>query len=344
MKLKEIAEALNGELHGPGDLEITGPGKIEEAHPGQITFLANPRYQQYVGSTKASAIILDKPIEGITIPYILVDNAYVAFMHILRLFTPQQHDYFEGIANQAFVHPSAKVHPTAKIAPLAYIGPNVKVGKNTVIYPGVVVLKNVEIGEDCVLYPNVSIREDCKIGNRVILHNGVVIGSDGFGFAPFNGVYHKIPQIGNVIIEDDVEIGANSTIDRATTGSTIIHRGCKLDNLVQVAHNVKIGEHTAIAAQTGIAGSAEIGKNVIIAGQVGIVGHIKIHDKVIIAAQSGITKSVPEGQVMFGSPALPMQKQKRIEVTMRHLPELMTRIRELEKEVNALKELLKKKG
>ncbi|WP_457566546.1 UDP-3-O-(3-hydroxymyristoyl)glucosamine N-acyltransferase [Caldithrix abyssi] len=343
MKLKEIADALKGELHGPGDLEITGPGKIDEAAPGQITFLANPKYQKYIASTRASAIVIDKPIEELALPYILVANAYVAFMQILRLFTPPQHDYFAGISQQAVVDPTAQIDPSAKIAPQAYIGPNVKIGKNTVIYPGVVILKNVQIGDDCVLYPHVSVREDCVIGNRVILHNGVVIGSDGFGFAPFNGAYHKIPQIGNVIIEDDVEIGANSTIDRATTGSTVIHRGCKIDNLVQIAHNVKVGDHTAIAAQTGIAGSVEIGKNVVIAGQVGIVGHIKIHDKVIVAAKSGISKDVPEGEIVFGSPALPMGKQKRIEASMRRLPELIKRVRDLEEELNALKEALKRK-
>ncbi len=343
MKLQEIAEAIHGELHGPADLEITGPGKIEEAHAGEITFLANPKYQQYVATTKASAIILERPIEPIKIPYILVPNAYLAFMQILHLFTPEQHDYFEGIAKQAYIHPSAKIDPSVKIAPMAYIGPNVTIAKNTVIYPGVVILKNVKIGENCILYPNVSIREDCVIGNRVILHNGVVIGSDGFGFAPFKGVYHKIPQIGNVVIEDDVEIGANSTIDRATTGSTIIKRGCKIDNLVQIAHNVKVGENTAMAAQTGIAGSAEIGKNVIIAGQVGIVGHIKVHDKAIIAAKTGISKDVPEGQIMFGIPGLPINKQKRIEASMRRLPDLIKRVRELEEELKNLKDALKNK-
>ena len=343
MKLKEIAEALNGQLHGPADLEITGPGKIDEAKNGQITFLANPKYQKYNATTRASAIVIDKKIPDLKLPYILVGNAYLAFMQILRLFTPELHEYFSGISEQAVVDQTAKIHPSAKIAPLAYIGPNVQIGKNTVIYPGVVILKNVRIGEDCILYPNVSVREDCVIGNRVILHNGVVVGSDGFGFAPFNGRYHKIPQIGNVIIEDDVEIGANSTIDRATTGSTIIHQGCKFDNLVQIAHNVKVGQNTAIAAQSGIAGSAEVGENVTIAGQVGIVGHIKVHDQVIVAAKSGVSKDVPQGQIVFGIPAMEINKKKRIEASMRHLPDLMKRIRELEKELNALKKALNNK-
>ncbi len=343
MKLKEIAESVHGELHGPEELEISGPGKIEEARQGQITFLANPKYQQFVAKTKASAIVIDSPVPDIHIPYIMVPNAYVAFMQILKLFTPAQHDYFEGVSSRAFVDPSATIHSSARVAPLAYIGPNVRIGANTVIYPGVVILKNVRIGEHCVLYPNVSVREDCVIGNRVILHNGVVVGSDGFGFAPVNGQYYKIPQIGNVIIEDDVEIGANTTIDRATTGSTIIARGCKLDNLNQIAHNVKLGENTAMAAQSGVAGSAEIGKNVTIAGQVGIVGHIKVHDRAIIAAKSGISKDVPAGMVMFGIPALPIQKQKRIEASMRHLPELMKRVRELENEIQNLKEQSERK-
>lgn len=340
MTLKEIAEAINGELHGPESLEISGPGKIEEANSGEITFLANPKYKQYLESTKASAIIVESSFPELKIPYILVANAYLAFMQVLKLFTPAQHDYFEGISEQAFVHPTATIAPTAKIAPFAYIGPNVSVGAETVIYPGVVLLKNVKIGQQCVLYPNVSVREDCIIGNRVILHNGVVVGSDGFGFAPAGGVYYKIPQIGNVIIEDDVEIGANSTIDRATTGSTIIGQGCKFDNLVQIAHNVKVGKNTVIAAQSGIAGSTQVGNNVTIGGQVGITGHIKIHDKAIIAAKTGISKDVPEGAIMFGIPAHPIQKQKRIEATLRHLPELMKRVRELEQEVQNLKEKL----
>ncbi len=343
MTLKDIAETLNGELHGPGNIEISGPGKIEEAHFGEITFLANPKYKQYIAKTKASAIIIDKVIPDLEIPYILVSNAYLAFMRVLKLFTPKQHDYFEGISGHSFVHPTAIVDATAKIAPFAYVGPQVKIGSETVIYPGVVLLKNVKIGSQCVLYPNVSIREDCIIGNRVILHNGVVVGSDGFGFAPAEEKYYKIPQIGKVVIEDDVEVGANTTIDRATTGSTIIKKGCKFDNLVQIAHNVKIGENTVMAAQSGIAGSTELGNNVVIGGQVGITGHIKIHNKAIIAAKTGISKDVPEGAVMFGIPAHPLQKQKRIEATLCHLPELMKRIRELENEVMELKEKLQSK-
>jgi len=199
-------------------------------------------------------------------------------------------------------------------------------------------LKNVRVGDDCVLYPHVTVREECIIGNRVILHNGVVVGSDGFGFAPAQGVYYKIPQIGNVIIEDDVEIGANSTIDRATTGSTVVGKGCKFDNLVQIAHNVKVGANTVMAAQSGVAGSTEIGQNVTVGGQVGITGHIKIHDRAIIAAKTGVSKDVPEGAVLFGIPGLPIQKQKRIEATMRHLPDMLQRIRALEKEIQELKE------
>ena len=342
MTLKEIADALQGELHGPEDLEISGPGKIEEAHAGQITFLANSKYKQFLSTTKASAIVVDKIWPELNIPFILVPNAYLAFMQVLKLFTPAQHDYFEGIAEQAFVHPTAQIHHSAKIAPFAYIGPNVMVGANTVIYPGVVLLKNVRVGEQCVLYPNVSVREECVLGNRVILHNGVVVGSDGFGFAPAGDVYYKIPQIGNVIIEDDVEIGANSTIDRATTGSTVVHKGCKFDNMVQIAHNVKVGENTVIAAQTGIAGSTEVGNNVTMGGQVGVTGHIKVHDRAIIAAKTCVSKDVPEGAVLFGIPGRPIQKQKRIEASMRHLPEILQRIRDLEKEVEKLKDELQK--
>ncbi len=337
MTLKEIADALHGELHGPENLEISGPGKIEEARAGQITFLANPKYKRFVGTTRASAIVVDKTLPELKLPYILVPDAYLAFMQILKLFTPKQHDYFDGISELAFVHPDARVEANVRIGPFAYVGPKVHIGKDTVIYPGVVLLKNVRVGTQCVLYPHVTVREDCVIGNRVILHNGVVVGSDGFGFAPAGDVYYKIPQIGNVVIEDDVEIGANSTIDRATTGSTVIGRGCKLDNLVQIAHNVKLGHNTVMAAQAGVAGSTEIGNNVTVGGQVGITGHIKINDRAIIAAKTGVSKDVPQGAVLFGIPGLPIRKQKRIEATLRHLPEMLQRIRELEKEIQELK-------
>jgi UDP-3-O-[3-hydroxymyristoyl] glucosamine N-acyltransferase len=340
MRLKKIADYLGGELHGPEDLEIKAPAKIESAKKGEITFLSNPKYRQYLSATKASAVIVDSPISELKIPHIIVNNAYAGFVMLLKLYMTSSYDYFEGVSDKAYIDKSAKIDKTAKIAPLAYIGPKVKIGKNSVVFPGVIILKNVKIGNDCILYANVSVRENCIIGNRVILQNGCVIGSDGFGFAPEGDKYEKIPQLGNVIINDDVEIGANTTIDRATLGATIINEGTKLDNLVQIAHNVVIGEDTVVAAQTGISGSTEIGNHVTIGGQVGIVGHIKIDDHVMIAAQSGVSKDVAGKAVLFGSPALPIMQQKRIEVSLRHLPEMVKKMHQLENEIIALKEKL----
>ena len=322
MTLKEIADFLNGELHGPVDLEITGPARIETAKSGEITFLSNLKYQQYIDSTKASAIIVDAKIDGLKIPHIIVQSAYVGFVMLLREFNPSKNSYLDGISDQAYIDPSVKLGDNVTIGPFVFLSANVRVDSDTIIYPGTVVLNDVAIGKNCILYPNVSIREECVVGNNVILHNGCVLGSDGFGFAPKGSSYEKIPQLGRVVIEDDVEIGANTTIDRATLGDTIIKRGTKLDNMVQIAHNVIVGEDTVIASQTGVAGSTEIGNNVTIAGQVGIVGHIKINDKAVLAAKSGISKDVPENTVMFGIPAQPLMKQKRIDVSLRHLPRI----------------------
>ncbi len=337
MTLKEIAERIGGRLVGPEDMEISGPAKIEEARPGEITFISNPKYKHYLSTTQASAVIVDDSLKDVSIPHVVVADSYVAFVLVLRLYDKPVHGYLHGLSKKAYIDPSAKVHPTASVAPLAYIGPGAVIGSNTVIYPGVIILKDVHIGDDCIIYPNVSIREFCTIGNRVILQNGCVIGSDGFGFAPYEGRYEKIPQIGNVIIEDDVEIGANCTVDRSTLGSTVIKQGSKLDNLVQVAHNVTIGEHTVMAAQSGIAGSTTVGRHVTIGGQVGVTGHIKVGDNAVLAAQSGITKNVEDGAVLFGTPAVPLSLRKRIDVSLRKLPELVKLVHELEKEIAELK-------
>ena len=340
MTLQEIADHLKGELNGPADLQISSPAKIEEAKPGQITFLSNTKYIKYLSTTEASAIVVDNTVQDVPIPHIRVANSYFAFVLVLKLFEDQNTYIFDGISEKAFISPSAKVDPTVKIAPMVFVGPNVIIGKETILYPGVVILQDVQIGDECKLYPGVTIRENCIIGNRVILHNGAVIGSDGFGFAPYNNAYIKIPQLGRVVIEDDVEIGANTTVDRATLGSTLIKKGTKLDNLIMIAHNVVVGEHTVMASQTGIAGSSEVGSNVTIAGQVGISGHIKIADGVILGAKSGVSKDITEKGVMWGSPVNPVMKQKRIEACIRHLPDTEKRIRVLEKEIENLKKQL----
>jgi UDP-3-O-[3-hydroxymyristoyl] glucosamine N-acyltransferase len=341
MTLQEVAGFLGGQLFGPKDLVITGPAKIESAGPEQITFLSNPKYRHYLGTTKAGAVVIDKPGDDVAIPYILVPDAYVGFLMLLKLFSPPAQDYIGGVSDKAVIHATAKLHPSVKIAPLVYIGPDVEIGENTMIYPGVVLLKDVRVGADCILYPNVSVREGCIIGNRAILNNGCVIGSEGFGFAPKGEIYIKIPQIGNVIIEDDVEIGANTTIDRATLGSTIIRQGCKLDNLVQIAHNVVLGKNSVMAGQSGIAGSTEVGEHATFGGQVAIIGHIKVGKNVSVGGQSGVSKDTEDNAVLFGSPAMPLPKMMRIEASMRHLPDLIKRFKALEEEVQKLKSEIK---
>ncbi len=320
MKLVEIAKRLNGELFGDNNIEITGPAKIDSAGTGDITFLANPKYKHFVKTTQASAIVVDNSAGEVSIPHIKVENAYMGFLLLLKIFEPARNLDFVGISKKAEISPTAKIGVNCNIAPNVYIGSNCTIGKGCLIYPGVVILNDVEIGDNVILYPNVSIRENCKVGNKVILHNGVVVGSDGFGFAPHKKSYIKIPQIGNVIIEDDVEIGSNSTIDRGTVGSTIIKRGVKLDNLVQVAHNCMIGEDTVIAAQSGVAGSGIIGKNVTMGGQVGVGGHLKIGDDSVIAAKAGVTKDTGNKAILMGMSAIPIMQKKRIEASVKHLP------------------------
>jgi len=336
--LKEIADKIGGELHGDEEIHIHSAEKIESATTGEITFVANPRYRDFLSRTAASAVIVDKKTGGdIPIPYILTDDAYFRFLQVFLLFHPARDILEPGIHASAVIHPTARLGESVSIGANVFIGEGCVIGSGTRIFSGCVILNDVRIGEDCTLYPLVSARESCIIGNRVIIHNGAVIGSDGFGFAPYQGTFHKIPQVGIVRIEDDVEIGANSTIDRATMGETVIHRGAKLDNLVHIAHNVEVGESTVMAAQAGISGSTKIGHHVMIGGQVGTVGHIRIGDGSQIGAQSGVSKSVPDGEVVFGYPARPIMRTKRIEAVVNQLPEISKRLRQLELELEKLK-------
>jgi UDP-3-O-[3-hydroxymyristoyl] glucosamine N-acyltransferase len=339
--LAEIADKIGGKVFGESELRIRGVAQIEKAREDQITFLANPKYKPALENTRASAVIIDQKAKITpSIPHILVIDAYYSFLQTFLLFNPQKSLLDPGIHSTAVVYDSANVGQNVAISANVYIGDKVTIGDGTQIFPNCVILDNTQIGTDCVLYPSVTVRENCTIGDRTIIHNGAVIGSDGFGFAPHEGKYHKIPQVGKVVIEDDVEIGANTAIDRATMGETIIKKGVKLDNLIHIAHNCIIDENTVIAAQTGISGSTTIGKNVVIAGQVGTVGHISIGDRVQIGAQSGVSKSIPEGEIYFGYPARPIMKTKRIEASLNNLPDLLKKIKQLEKTV---KELEKKK-
>lgn len=337
LTLKEIAKKVDGEVIGNGELKIRGAAKIDTASPGEITFLANPHYKNMLSATRASAVILDKKIDVETpLPCIRVDDAYYRFLQVFLLFNPRREAIEPGVHDSAVIHPQAKIGKGVAIGAHTVIGRNCVIGDRSKILHGCVILDNVRIGKDCFLYPLVSVREDCEVGDRVIIHNGAVIGSDGFGFAPHEGVYHKIPQIGKVVIEEDVEIGANCAIDRATMGETVIRKGAKLDNLVHIAHNVEVGESTVMAAQAGISGSTKIGHHVMIGGQVGTVGHIKIGDFVQIGAQSGVSKSVPDKEVVFGYPARPIMKTKRIEAVLSQLPDVMKRLRKLEQTIEKL--------
>lgn len=342
--LKEIAQLIDGTVVGDERIVINGVCGIKEAKEGDITFVANPKYLPLMKHTSASAIITSHDIKKAPKPLILTDNPSLAFAKLLTLIAPNEATHFKGIHPTAIIGENVKLGKDVAIQPYVVIEDNVEIGDRTVFYSGVFVGHHSKIGKDTIVYPHVSIRERVIIGDRVIVHSGTVIGSDGFGFATVKGVHHKIPQIGTVIIEDDVEIGANVTIDRARFDKTWIKHGTKIDNLVQIAHNVVIGENSIIVAQTGISGSTTIGKNVTLAGQAGIIGHIDIGDNAVIAAQAGVTKSVPANTCVSGYPAKPHDKAKRINACVQKLPDLYKLVNELEAKVIALETALKEKN
>ena len=336
----QIAALINGKTEGNANISVSSFGKIEEAEDGQLAFLANPKYEEYLYSTKASVIIINEVLElkqPVTATLIRVPDAYTAFAKLLSTYQQMMQQQLTGVQEPVYISASASYGQNVFIGAFAYLGDNVKVGNNTKIYPNVYLGNNVKIGDNSIIHPGAKIYHDCMIGSNVIIHAGTVIGSDGFGFAPqADGSFKKVPQIGNVIIEDNVEIGANATIDRATIGSTIIRSGAKLDNLIQIAHNVEIGNSTVVAAQSGISGSTKVGKGVMIGGQVGIVGHINIGDGAKINAQSGVSKSVEAGKAVTGSPAHDYTSALRSQAISRKLPELEKRIKELEAIVKQL--------
>ena len=336
----QIAALINGKIEGNANVSISSFGKIEEAEDGQLAFLANPKYEEYLYSTKASVIIINEALElkqPVTATLIRVPDAYTAFAKLLSTYQQMMQQQLIGVQQPVYISTSASYGQNVFIGAFAYLGDNVKVGNNTKIYPNVYLGNNVKVGDNSIIHPGVKIYHDCLIGNNVVIHAGTVIGSDGFGFAPqADGSFKKVPQIGNVIVEDNVEIGANATIDRATIGSTIIRSGAKLDNLIQIAHNVEIGNSTVVAAQSGISGSTKVGKGVMIGGQVGIVGHINIGDGAKINAQSGVSKSVEAGKAVTGSPAHDYTSALRSQAISRKLPELEKRIKELEALVKQL--------
>ena len=340
----QIALIINGKIEGDTNVAVTSFGKIEEAQQGQLSFLANPKYEEYLYTTKASIIILSDSFElkqPVKATLIRVPDAYTAFATLLAKYQDIMEQQLTGIQQPSYIAQTASYGQNVFIGAFAYLGNNVKIGNNSKIYPNAYIGDDVMIGDNSTIHAGVKIYRNCKIGNYVTIHAGTVIGSDGFGFAPqSDGSFKKVPQIGNVVIEDNVEIGANATIDRATIGSTLIKSGVKLDNLIQIAHNVEIGNSTVIAAQTGISGSTKIGNSVMIGGQAGIVGHIQIGDGAKINAQSGVSKSLEAGKAVTGSPAYDYTAALRSQAITRRLPELEKRIKELE---TLIKQLMSEK-
>jgi UDP-3-O-[3-hydroxymyristoyl] glucosamine N-acyltransferase len=336
-----IAGFLKGEIEGNPDIKVNTVAKIEEGHEGALSFLSNPKYEHYIYSTASSVVLVNKsfvPTGKIEATLIRVDNAYEAFASLLRL-VDQARPRKKGIHPTAVIETTAQIGSDVYIGPYAYIGENCIIGNGCSLYPHVYLGDNTRLGINCTLNPGVKIYHDCVIGEGCIIHAGSVIGSDGFGFAPQSeNEYMKIPQLGNVVLEDSVEVGANVTIDRATMGSTIIHKGVKLDNLIQIGHNVEVGENTVMAAQTGIAGSTKVGNNCMLGGQVGITGHVRIANRTKIGAQAGILGDIKEeNTVILGSPAFDLKQYLKSTVVFKKLPELKIKIDSLEKEVECLK-------
>lgn len=341
---KRIAEYLNGEVVGNPNEKISNVSRIEEGKPGALAFLANPKYEKYIYNTQASVVIVNRnfePSQPVSCTLIKVDNSYQAIADLLEM-KEKSKPAKTGIDKSAYTDPSSGIGKDVYIGHFSVVSANTVLGNNVKIYPQTYIGENVTIGENTIIYPGVKIYNDCIIGKNCIIHAGSVLGSDGFGFAPMNdNNYKKIPQIGNVILEDNVEIGANTTIDRAMMGSTIIRRGTKLDNLIQVAHNVNIGENTVIAAQSGIAGSARIGSNCMFGGQVGVSGHLTVASGVKAAAQSGIASSITkDNEVVQGSPSLNAVEFKRSYVMFKKLPEIGDKISRLEEQIEELKKKL----
>lgn len=341
---QQIADFLGGQVEGDKKMQVSNFAKIEEAKIADITFLANPKYTNYVYDTKASVILVNEDItfdKEVKATLVRVPNAYESLAKLMQFYENSQPKK-TGKSKKASIDKSASIGKGCYIGDFAYIAPNAKLGQKVKIYPHTYIGDNAVIGDNTIIYPNVTIYKDCQIGADCVVHSGAVIGADGFGFAPSNANdYEKIPQIGIVILEDRVEIGANTTVDRATMGATIIRHGVKLDNMVQVAHNVEIGANTVIAAQTGISGSAKLGANMMVGGQVGFAGHLTIADGVKIGAQSGVNNDIKqEDAILMGSPVTDMSTWRRSSIVMKNLPEMQRALNRLEREIKALKESL----
>ena len=342
---RQIASFLNGTVEGNPDVKVSNFSKIEDGKPGTLTFLANAKYEHYIYHTKASIVLVNNdfaPIERVPATMVRVENAYASLAVLLNIVEQHKQKNASGIDSTAFIAKTATIGEGCYIGNFAYVGENARIGKNCRIFPQTYIGDNVTIADNCIIYPHVTIYEGCAIGNNCILHAGSVIGADGFGFAPEGDVYKKIPQLGNVVIEDDVEIGANTTIDRAVMESTIIRKGVKLDNLVQIAHNVEVGENTVMAAQVGIAGSTKIGKHCMFGGQVGLAGHIKIADNVNFGAQSGVISDIKAPTTVLGAPAIQAKSFMRSSAIFGRLPDMYRTMGQLQRELEELKKLINK--
>ncbi len=338
---QQIAGFVGGEVEGDVNASVTTFAKIEEGKAGALSFLANPQYEHYIYETESSIVLVNRdftPQQPVKATLVKVDNAYESVAKLLQLYESMQQKK-TGVSEQAYISPSAKIGADCYIAPFAYVGDNVTVGDGCSLYPHVVLGDNVTVGEGCLFYPNVTVYHDCKIGNRVTLHAGCVIGADGFGFAPTPTGYDKIPQIGIVTIEDDVEIGANACVDRSTMGSTIVHKGVKLDNMVQIAHNVEVGANTVMSAQVGVAGSTKVGEWCMFGGQVGIAGHISVGDRTFVGAQAGVSggRIIKNGNcTVQGTPAIEQKNFARSSAAYKNLPELVREVEMLKKRIEEL--------
>lgn len=333
----QLATLVNGDIEGDGDVKIGTFAKIEEGHPGALSFLANPKYTHHIYTTGSSVVLVNRDFEPehpVKATLIRVDDPYATIARLLEMVQEMTRVVKKGIEQPSFIAEGVEIPEDAYVGAFAYIGKGSTIGKGAKIYPQAYVGEGCSVGEDAILYPGVKIYDGCSVGNRCIIHSGAVIGADGFGFAPVDGHYEKIPQTGNVVIEDDVEIGANTTVDRAMMGSTRICTGVKLDNLIQIAHNCTVGDHTVMAAQAGVAGSAHIGKHCMVGGQVGIVGHITLGDGTLIGAQSGVNRASKPGERIMGSPAVEMGEYARGLVYMKRLGKLYEQVKNLEKEKN----------
>jgi UDP-3-O-[3-hydroxymyristoyl] glucosamine N-acyltransferase len=336
---KQIAEFIQGRVEGDSDASVHTFAKIEEGQSGAISFLSNPKYTHYIYDTKSSIVLVNEDVElehPVKATLIRVKNAYESVAKLLQLYESSKPKK-KGIEDDAHICKNAKIGEDCYIGSFAYIGENVEIGNNCQIHPNTVISDNTKIGNNCIIYPNVTIYHDCRLGNNITIHAGSVIGADGFGFAPSTDGYDKIPQIGIVILEDNVEIGANTCIDRSTMGATIIHEGVKLDNLIQIAHNVEVGSKTVMAAQCGVAGSTKIGEWCMFGGQVGTAGHITIGDHTFFGAQSGIPGNVKGNTTLIGSPAIDPKNFAKSSILYRKLPDIYKQLTDLQKEVEELK-------